>query len=315
MPRSSTPAAVASSRALLGLLALAVSAAPSRAGDGHGIAWRGDFAAAQAEARARNLPVWVQFTGPWCLYCRKMDMGPFADPAILARSQSRFVPVKVRSDVREDLAARYGITSLPATVLLSPSGGLILGQSAGYSDSAEFAGLLDSAWANALNAPEVLALSGYCPVRLVEGQGRVKGDARLAVFHDGHAYRFADPAARALFLADPEKYLPSDGGRCVVTRRDARKSAAGDPAFGATYRGRLYLFADATARGKFAADPEAYHTVDLADGGACPHCKGSAPQPVAGKPEIASTHAGRRYLFPDESHRQAFRAAPDRYIR
>ena len=315
MPDRSTRPPRVPPRALMGLMIVASLTVSARAGEGRGVAWRSDFAAAEAEARARNVPLMVQFTGPWCIYCRKMDMFTFVDPAIVARSQSRFVPVKVRSDAREDLMARFGISGLPATVILSPSGKLILGRTTGYSDAPAFASILDSAWANALDDPLVLAMSGYCPVRLVEGKGRVKGDPRLAVFHDGHAYRFADVAARDRFLKDPESYLPSDGGRCVVTRKDASKTVAGDPRFGATYRGRLYLFADGPARDKFATDPDGYHAVDLADNGACPHCKGTAPAPVAGRPEIAATHSGKRYLFPDDAHRQAFRAAPDRYVR
>jgi YHS domain-containing protein/thiol-disulfide isomerase/thioredoxin len=318
MPQHSARPARVPPRALMGLMALAISAAlPAsvRAGEARGIAWRSDLAAAEAEARARNLPLWIQFTGPWCIYCKKMDMFAFADPAIVARSQTAFVPVKIRSDAREDLVVRFSIASLPSSVILSPSGKMILGRSQGYADAPTFASVLDSAWANNLADPEVLAMSGYCPVRLVEGKGRVKGDPRLALFHDGHAYRFADASARDLFLKDPEKYLPSDGGRCVVTRRDAGKTVAGDPRFGATYKGRLYLFADASAREKFATDPDGYHAIDLADNGACPHCKGTAPTPVVGKPEFASTHSGKRYLFPDDAHRQAFRAAPDRYIR
>ena len=132
------------------------------------------------------------------------------------------------------------------------------------------------------------------------------------MFHDGHAYRFADAQARDAFLKNPESYLPSDGGRCVVTRRDSARQAPGDARFGAIYNDRLYLFADAPALAKFAADPDAYSGVDLADEGRCPHCKGLK---VAGKPEFAATHSGRRYLFPDDTHRQAFRLAPDRYLR
>lgn len=315
--RTSRPARVPP-RALAGVLFACLSLlvpATASASEGRGIPWRADFASAQAEARARNLPLWIQFTGPWCVYCRKMDMFTFNDAGVIARAQTRFVPVKLRSDSYPDLVAQFNITGLPATVILSPSGRLLLGQTDGYSDAPNFSGVLDSAWANAMADPEMLALSGYCPVRLVEGKGRVKGDPQFALFHDGRVYRFADAPARDAFRKDPERYLPSDGGRCVVTRKDAGKAAPGDPRFGATYHGRLYLFASAEARGKFAEDPDAYSGLDIADNGACPHCKTTAGQTVAGKPEFASTHAGRRYLFPDDAHRQAFRASPDRYIR
>lgn len=296
------------------LLILTLITSTASAGEPRGIAWRTDFYAARAEARARNLPLWVQFTGPWCLYCRLMDQNAFVQPGVVARSQ-HFIPVKVRSDLHEDLVVHYGVTNLPTTIILSPSGTMILGRTKGYNDSNSFAAMLDGAWANALADPDVLALSGYCPVKLVEGKGRVAGDPRLAVFHDGHAYRFADQAARDTFLKDPERYLPSDGGLCVVSHKDEKRETPGDPQFGATYNGRLYVFADLDARAKFAAHPETYASIDVADNGLCPHCRTTENKTVAGRPEFAATHSGKRYLFPDESHRQAFRAAPDRYLR
>jgi YHS domain-containing protein len=243
-----------------------------------------------------------------------MDMFTFADSAIATRA-TRFVPVKVRSDAREDLVLQFGVSGLPSSIILSPSGRLILGRSDGYADAATFAGALDSAWANHLADADVLAIEGVCPVRLVEGKGRVAGDPRLAVFHDGHSYRFADNAAREAFLKDPERFLPSDGGRCVVTHKDEQKETPGNPRYGATYNGRLYLFTSLDARAKFAAEPEVYSQVDIADNGACPHCKGGDGKQVTGSPKFAATHSGRRYLFPDDAHRQAFRAAPDRYLR
>ena len=114
-------------------------------------------------------------------------------------------------------------------MILSPSGRTILARSEGYSSPPEFAGLLDLAWSNALADPGVLAMGGYCPVRLVQGKGRVAGDPRLAVFHDGHAYRFADAAARDLFLKDPEQYLPSNGGLCAVSLKDSSKDGPRRP--------------------------------------------------------------------------------------
>ena len=301
-----------------GSMVLAISAAipgSARAGEGRGIAWRTDFAAAEAEARARNLPLWVQFTGPWCIYCKKMDMFPFVDPAIVARSQSRFVPVKIRSDAREDLVAHFRIGSLPSTVILSPSGKLLLGRSEGYSDAAAFASVLDSAWANALADPDVLAISGYCPVRLVEGKGRVKGDARLAVFHDGHAYRFADASARDLFLKDPEKYLPSDGGRCVVTRRGLGQNGRGRPSLRRDLQGPPLPVRRRLGPREVRHRPRRLPRCGLGRQRGLPALQGSLALARGGQARIRRDPLRQAYLFPDETHRQAFRAAPDRYVR
>ncbi len=207
--RSLSPAQLARVRPGYFALLLVLVPALANAGENYGIAWRTDYASAQAEATARNLPLWIQFTGPWCIYCHKMDRETFPDAGIVARSQGQFVPLKLRSDVHEELVARLGVSGLPATVILSPTGSVILGRTSGFADPFNFASLLDGAWVNHTASPDLLAIEGFCPVRLVQGKGRVAGKPEVALFHDGHVYRFADVAARDLFLKDPEKYLPT----------------------------------------------------------------------------------------------------------
>src|SRR3954467_8623758 len=79
--------------------------------DTHKIAWRDDLGQAQAEAKSRDLLLWIQFTGPWCINCRRMDRATFAHPAVVTESRERFVPVKLRSDEHEALAMSLGLTS------------------------------------------------------------------------------------------------------------------------------------------------------------------------------------------------------------
>ncbi len=315
LDRSSRPPRTGVRARLAYITLLASTALPASALSADGVPWRTDFAAAQAEARARNLPLWIQFTGPWCIYCKKMDFETFTDGGVVGRAQGQFIPVKVRSDAREDLVAWLGVGSLPTTVVLSPTGSTILGRRQGFAGPDEFAGILDGAWAGFTNSPEALALSGMCPVKLVQGQGRVAGRADLALFHDGKVYRFADASARDLFLKDPEKYLPADHGRCVVAKKDKNASIPGDPKFGAYYNDRLFVFADEDSRKKFAADPEKYSGIDIAENGECPHCRTVEGKKVAGRREFPITLGGRRYLFADDAHRQAFRLAPERYLR
>lgn len=100
-----------------------------------------------------------------------------------------------------------------------------------------------------------------------------------------------------------------------MTKKDDNKKVPGDTKFGVYYQNRLYLLADDDARKKFAANPDRYSNIDVADNGECPHCKDLKGEKVAGKPEFSTTLAGRRYLFPDATHREAFRITPDRYLR
>ena len=110
--------------------------------DGHGIAWRNDLGSAQAEARARNLPLWIQFTGPWCVNCRRMERGAFTVPDVVGATRDHFVPLKLRSDEHEQLALSLGLTMLPSTVVVKPTGEVI-DKWEGFGEPAEFLAFLD----------------------------------------------------------------------------------------------------------------------------------------------------------------------------
>ena len=101
IPRTN-PTTRAGARRLVGLglawLALAPAAAP--ADDGRAIDWRLDLTLAQREAKARNRPLWIQLTAPWCHYCHKMDRESFTHPRVVAQACRRFIPVRLQADSR-----------------------------------------------------------------------------------------------------------------------------------------------------------------------------------------------------------------------
>ncbi|MEO6809008.1 MAG: thioredoxin family protein [Isosphaeraceae bacterium] len=291
------------------LLGLLLGTTQALGGPSGAIPWRNSFESAQAEARASGRPLWVQFTGPWCVFCLKMERNVFNQPDIITTAHTRFIPVKVRGDNREDLIERFGISGLPATVILTPDGREVARQE-GYLDPNPFRGFLAS-----VQPPPEPAMGGYCPVSLVKGQGLVRGRESLAVQYDGGVYRFADENNRTAFLKQPEVYLPSNGGRCPVRQVKDGAAVAGNPRCGVYYRDRLYLCADEPARRQFAEHPEQFGDADLADRGYCPHCRGQEGRLVPGLPQFAATYAGRRYLFPDRVHLEAFRSSPETYLR
>ena len=73
------------------------------------IDWRDDYAGALEDARAANRLLWIQFTGPWCPNCTRMERDSFPHPAIVEHSQRSFVPLKLRSDLER--TARGGLQS------------------------------------------------------------------------------------------------------------------------------------------------------------------------------------------------------------
>lgn len=286
--------------------------------NGHSIAWRDSYETAMRESQASQRPVWLQFTGPWCVYCRQMDSQTFTRPEVGALANSSLIPVKIQADQRLDLNQRFGVSALPATILLDPEG-RILSRYEGFAEARQFVGLLSSVVPTAANKDPALkdevALAGYDPVRLVRQGALTAGSPELTVEYDGRIYRFQVEEDKAAFLKSPERFLPCGQGNCLVNQVQRGVKVKGDPRFGVYYKDHLYLCADKAARDQFARDPERYAQADVAEGGLCPHCKSLAGRKVPGATQFSSFYRGFRYLFPDAEHRQAFKAEPEKYLR
>lgn len=268
--------------------------------DGHAVAWRTDLGSAQAESRARGLPLWIQFTGPWCVNCRRMDRGAFVHPLVVAEARDRFVPVKLRSDEYEQLALNLGLSALPSTVIVRPDGEVI-DKWEGFGEPGEFLVFLGETQARFKKGRRVeVALASYCPVSLVDKKQLVRGQTSLTARRNGFEYRFADEQARLAFLASPERYEPANRGECPVRQVDGGVFKPGDPRWGILYRGHLYLCADAAGRDRFLKNPERYANVDLASMSDCPHCwserTGGGLAQAPGRP--APSTATRRSALP-----------------
>jgi hypothetical protein len=292
------------------------------------IGWRHDLPRALAEARALDRLVWVQFTGPWCHNCLRMERESFNHPSVLGQAAAEFVAVKLRSDVHEELAVGYGLSALPATVILRPTG-TVVATTQGFLDPGSLAAFLRDALARegrpttarddtrlestAAQAPaeRTPSLQGYCPVSLVENHRLVPGRRSLTVVHRGEVYRVAGESERGRFRSQPERYVPVNGGRCPVSQVDRGVFRAGSPRTGVLYEGHLYLCGDESDRQRFLQHPERYAHVDAADRGFCPHCWAHDDLLVRGRPEFSLTRGGRRYLFPDLSHLEAYRSTLD----
>jgi YHS domain-containing protein len=292
------------------------------------ISWREDYGGALEEAKATNRLVWIQFTGPWCPNCMRMERDSFPDADVIDHAQRSFVPLKLRSDVHEQLALGFNLSGLPATVLVAPTREIVAVRQ-GYLGPDELEQLLSqglAAWrdreATAKAASETkngaasrpkdevrLALSGYCPVSLIANRRLVHGQGEHTVQHEGHVYRFASADLSTQFRKDPERFIPVNRGNCPVTQVDDGAAKPGDPRWGVLYQGRLFVFTSDEARRRFLGDPQRYAMVDVAEQGFCPHCLGETGLLVRGDPKYSITREGRRYWFPDSTHLSAFLAA------
>lgn len=245
---------------LLGLLA--TSPHLLQAAEESTIPWLTNFDQAASLSREQGRPLWVQFQGPWCPYCRQMEATTFVSMPVIRLARERFVCVSIRSDLRPDLVSRFRVTGLPTALVLAPDG-RILARREGYADPLTFATVLQGAAdrcpvAASGPAVEEVALGGYCPVNLVRTGTLKPGLLGLSERYDGRVYRFLDAESREAFRKEPERYLPGVGGHCIVHLVDVEEAVPGDPRFGVYYKRRLYLCADASSREQFARDPEHY---------------------------------------------------------
>lgn len=91
----------------------------------------------------------------------------------------------------------------------------------------------------AANAP--LGLHGVDPVEFLVTENPVEGTAAHASVHDGVAYYFTNAENKKTFEANPEAYLPQNGGFCTFGVSVGKKFD-GDPEYHAVIDGKLYVF-------------------------------------------------------------------------
>jgi YHS domain-containing protein len=102
------------------------------------------------------------------------------------------------------------------------------------------------------------AIGGFCPVELSLHGRWVQGNSRWAAEYKGNVYHFSGNAQRQEFLADPEKYIPANGGNDLVTTIMEKRNVPGHVNYCAAYKGRIYMFSGPGTQNSFRNDPESY---------------------------------------------------------
>lgn len=117
---------------------LAVGAWNSTAADNK-IQWT-PFSAAMTKAKEANKPVVLDFYATWCGPCKMMDKQTYTDAKVQA-ALANYIPVKIDVDKDTAAAEKYGIKSIPTTIILDPSGKQVASE-VGFIDAKKFTALL-----------------------------------------------------------------------------------------------------------------------------------------------------------------------------
>jgi len=113
---------------------------PNRA---HEINWREWGDAAFTEALVERKLILLAISGVWCHWCHVMDETSYSDPEIIRLLNERFIPIRVDTDERPDINARYNLGGWPTTAILTPEGRLVTGGT--YMPPTELRPLLEKA--------------------------------------------------------------------------------------------------------------------------------------------------------------------------
>jgi thioredoxin-related protein len=99
------------------------------------IQWRHDYNAARKEARETNRPIIIDFGTTDCIWCKKLDVSTFRDPAVVQTLNERFIPLKINAEQNPSLAQALEIHSFP-TLVFATAEGKILSVNPGFVDAA-----------------------------------------------------------------------------------------------------------------------------------------------------------------------------------
>jgi uncharacterized protein YyaL (SSP411 family) len=80
-----------------------------------------------AKAQKENKPILLSIAGAWCHWCHIMDDRTYSDQQVIGEINKNFVPVRVDTDQRPDINARYNLGGWPTTAFLTPAGDVIGG--------------------------------------------------------------------------------------------------------------------------------------------------------------------------------------------
>jgi YHS domain-containing protein len=121
-----------------------------------------------------------------------------------------------------------------------------------------------------------VAIGAFCPVSITDGDELTRGDYRIAARFRGRTYLFPTQRLKAIFAADPVRYV-SDvdrkydhlrngvnlNGYCPVCVVDGQRLVYGRGFFSSTYEGKTYHFASEFQKRRFDKNPDRYHAYSL----------------------------------------------------
>ena len=301
------------------------------------VQWQPTLENAKRLAAQTNRLVLVHFWADWCQPCGRMEREILSRPDVISQLQARYVPVKINADHFPTTCRQFGVTGLPADIIISPQG-QVLGKLRLVATPAEYIAQLSRAAAAVTQPPadayprspatmaaprSPVATHPNVPGVANPPLGAVEDASRYT--HPGYANRYPPlqpPAGRQVQSPPDTRTMPPYGQTSappsVSTKYPPYGTSPGLNGPTAPPPGRIPP-SPATA-GAYPSVPAPTSTAQppapnppIGLEGYCPVELADNRQWKIGNRQWGALHEGRTYLFAGQSQRQKFMANPARY--
>ena len=276
--------------------------------------WKHNYVEAEAEARQTGRPLLLHFHAAWCGPCRQMDSEVLNTQDVKRALCDRVVGVKIDLDQHPEIAEKYGVDSIPADVLISPSG-KVLGKTVGFQTRSAY--LANLAAAETKTGEELALVKRLDAERaLAKKAAAEKAAAERAVVQKTKP---TSPSVDEIVPAtsrieDPKttKLVVGLDGYCPVTLWRTREWSKGKTAFGADFQGVRFYFNSLADRDDFITEPRRYAPQLL---GCDPVALWETERAIAGTAKYAAFFDGELYLFNAVANRDRFKQSPPQFTK
>ncbi|MEJ7594475.1 MAG: thioredoxin domain-containing protein [Planctomycetaceae bacterium] len=283
-------------------------ALPANAGDGIlANQWHADFQKAESLSKEHRLPLVIHFHALWCGPCQAMESEVLNTAEVQAALGSGIIGVKVNSDDRPDLVSRFGVTSLPTDVIVSPDGRLLsmhVGSPGRNAYIARLAQFRVPAGSRNRTASEVVALEKAAPMQNAAGLDVLAGTDALAA-----SEKVTVTAMRKVVRRESATSIGLNG-YSPVSLTETEEWKTGDAQFSHEFQGVFYQLCSAEELQRFIASPEKF----------VPAVYGYDPVSLvndqvfqAGHLELGVTYESKVYFFFSKNTRDEFLSNPEKF--
>ncbi len=241
------------------------------------LTWQTNYEKAKKQSAEESKPMVVMFTASWCGPCQRMKSTTLSDPTVEAALEKNFIPVMLDTDKNREITRHFGISAIPAIIVVSPGSDKNADATRGVVSKSDFLAFLNR------NKPDLELVGGqnkgsgksmveqakaeeqddslltpYCLVTIIDEGKLEKGKAAHSVTHQGQKVNFASAEKRERFLSQPESFWPQLEGNCPVALKETGDKLRGDARWTVEYDSRLFFCHSREHATKFLKTPSAF---------------------------------------------------------